>query len=157
MRSETTIKEMAGAYFNDLFKSGGDRNFQPILDQIPSSVDADMNQQLTQPVTMEEFTTTAFQLGATKAPGPDGFNGLFFQKHWKDLNQDIFREVYQFFETGSLNPELNRTSITLIPKLPNPEKIEQFCPISLCNFIYKIISKTLTNRLKPLLPNLIEE
>lgn len=32
MRSEKAIKEMAGAYFNDLFKSGGNKNFQPILD-----------------------------------------------------------------------------------------------------------------------------
>lgn len=32
MRSEKAIKEMAGAYFNDLFKLGGNKNFQPILD-----------------------------------------------------------------------------------------------------------------------------
>lgn len=62
-----------------------------------------------------------------------------------------------FFEIGHLNSDMNRTQITLIPKVPNPENLEQFRPINLCNFVYKIISKVMTNRLKPLLPNLIAE
>lgn len=54
-----------------------------------------------------------------------------------------------------LNPELNQTHITLIPKVPNLESITQYRPIGLCNFSYKIIAKVLANRLKPLLPHLI--
>ena len=36
----------------------------------------------------------------------------------------------------------------LIPKVDNPFKVNQFKPISLTNFNYKIISKILANRLK---------
>lgn len=95
-------------------------------------------------------------MGPNKAPGPDGLNGIFFQHHWRDIGEDICREIQHFFETGVLNPALNQTQIILIPKIQNPEKIEQFRPISLCNFAYKIISKIITNRLKPLIPALIE-
>lgn len=57
---------------------------------------------------------------------------------------------------GQENPsKLNSTHIVLIPKVQNPESISQFHPISLCNYSYKVLSKVLANRLKPIFPNLI--
>ena len=52
---------------------------------------------------------------------------------------------------------LNKTNIALIPKTNNPKKMADFRPISLCNIVYKIISKTIANRFKALLPNIISE
>ena len=63
--------------------------------------------------------------------------------------------VKAFFHSGFLLNSLNHTFITLIPKVPTPERVTQFRPISLCNVSYKIISKTLVNRLKPLMDSLI--
>ena len=34
---------------------------------------------------------------------------------------------------------------------------DRFRPIALCNVVYKIISKVIENRLKPLLPTLVSE
>jgi hypothetical protein len=50
---------------------------------------------------------------------------------------------------------INTTFIALIPKVDYPETFEGFRPISLCNCLYKIISKVLVVRLKPLLSNFI--
>jgi hypothetical protein len=63
--------------------------------------------------------------------------------------------VSEFFCTGSFDAEINLTVISLIPKIASPSKVSEFCLISFCNVFYKIISKTLANRLKGILPTII--
>ena len=52
-------------------------------------------------------------------------------------------------------PALIATFLTLIPKEANVSTPKKFRPISLCNVLYKIITKVIANHLKPLLPSLI--
>ena len=53
--------------------------------------------------------------------------------------------------------KLNNTNIVRIPKVRNLESWDNFWPISLCNVIYKIASKTMANRLRNILPEVISE
>lgn len=155
VRDQQQLKDMIIHHFQSLYTSMGHRDYEPILLQCPQMVTEDMNTNLIRAVTQEELRQAVFQLGATKAPGPDGLNGLFYQHYWDILKADLFGLVQDFFCTGVLQLALNQTTITLIPKVPNPKRLDQYHPISLCNYIYKIISKILANRLKPWLPMLI--
>ena len=96
-----------------------------------------------------------FQLGAHKAPGPDGIPAFFFQAFWDIVKEDVTRAVQAFFHSGSLFKPLNHSYIVLIPKKPFPDEVSHFRPISLCNVIYKVISKVMVNRLKPIMDSLI--
>lgn len=49
----------------------------------------------------------------------------------------------------------NNTTVVLIPKVKNPERLKDLRPISLCNVLYKLISKVLTDKLKIVLPDII--
>ncbi|XP_030495226.2 uncharacterized protein LOC115711025 [Cannabis sativa] len=94
-------------------------------------------------------------MGQLKAPGPDGMPGRFYRAHWDIVRDDVIGSVIQFFQTGEFVKSLNQTFIVLIPKRGNAQCFDDYRPISLCNFSYKIISKLLANRIKKLLPGII--
>lgn len=120
-------------------------------------VTEEVNDALTKSVSREEVQKAVFQMGALKAPGSDGFPGIFYQKYWDVVGEDVFTAVNEFFQNGHILKEMNLTNVALIPKVSNPESMSQFRPISLCRFNYKIVSKVLANRLQPFINSLITE
>ena len=62
-----------------------------------------------------------------------------------------------FFNEDKSLADINNTLIVLIPKKKVSTRMVDFRPISLCNVLYKIISKVLANRLKQVLPLVIDD
>ena len=67
----------------------------------------------------------------------------------------MVEEVRKIFTAMEIAEELYRTHITFIPKILGSETLNNYQPISLCNIVYKIVSKILVARLRPLLGKLI--
>ncbi|KAL5567729.1 hypothetical protein UlMin_024304 [Ulmus minor] len=103
----------------------------------------------------EEIREVVFHIGAFKAPGPDGMPSLFYKTYWKTVGLDIVRLVQDFFISNRLHPAINATNLVLILKVPKPTKLNHYCPIYVCNIVYKFIAKILANQIKLLLPLLI--
>ena len=113
-----------------------------------------MDQRLIQEFTREEVETALNQMHPTKAPGPDGMSAIFFQNYWGIVGNDVTCMVLNVLNNNMSLTEINRANITLVPKTKIPTNMTEFRPISLCNVVYKLISKVLANRLKIILPKL---
>ncbi|GMJ10085.1 hypothetical protein HRI_004677700 [Hibiscus trionum] len=142
-------------HFQKVFKKDHSVDFQSLHEYIPKMITEEMNQELTKEITPEEVKKAVFAMGATKAPGPDGFPGCFYQSFWETVKDDLIEMVLAFFRGGELGAGLNKTNIVLIPKISNPTEVSHFRPISLCNFSFKVITKILSTRLKAILPDII--
>jgi hypothetical protein len=114
-----------------------------------------MNTALTKEFTSEEVKAALENIGDLKAPRPDGMPAIFFKKYWDVVGEKLTREVLHILRGGPMPEGWNDTIISLIPKVDRPEKVTDLRPISLCNVIYKVVSKVLSNRLRQVLPEII--
>lgn len=114
-----------------------------------------MNEQLDKPFSTEQIVEALSQMCPTKTPGPDGLLAVFYQKHWQTIKYGVITTCLHILnKQGTIGP-LNHAYIALIPKIGKPIKVSDFRPISLCNVIYKIVAKTIANRLKQTLSKVI--
>ena len=144
-------------FYEKLFASSNPQNMKRILNGVQEVVTNSMRTKLAQAYTMGKVEKAIKDMAPLKAPGPDGMLPLFYHIYWSDIGMDITQAVLSCLNSGSLLKSKNHTFITLIPKVKNPERVSEFRPISLCNVIYKIISKVLANHLKPILNDIISK
>lgn len=96
-------------------------------------------------ITLEEVKEAVWGCEGSKAPGPDGVNFNFIKHHWDLLKHDFYSGIKQFEAFGELARGVNPSFICLVPKVKDPLIISDYRPICLIGFIYKVISKILSN------------
>jgi hypothetical protein len=128
-----------------------------MLANIPSIVSKHENNQLTKDITEEEITKPVWDMDPDKALGPDRFSNRFYRSFWDIIKRDLKKMLNYTLHKKKIRGATNSTFLVLIPKDSNPSNFSRFHPISLCSSSYKILTKIIANRLKPLLPKLISE
>ena len=108
--------------------------------------------------TKYEMLNSLKQLQNGKTPGTDGLTPDFYKFFWKDISDTLLESIKYSCKNGELSTEQKRGVITLIPKKGKDRKLlKNWRPISLLNTDYKLITKMLANRIKKVLPYLINE
>uniref|UniRef100_A0A803PI64 Reverse transcriptase domain-containing protein n=1 Tax=Cannabis sativa TaxID=3483 RepID=A0A803PI64_CANSA len=153
------VQRLVENYFWNIFCSSSMPHdvFEEVINVIPPKVTDDMNEMLLEDFTAEEIVKAVKDMNPTKAPGCDGLPALFYHKFWSNLKQDVIGMCLKVLNHGANLECLNETIIALIPKVEKPKKVEEFRPISLCNVIYKIVSKCLVARLSGVMDLVISD
>jgi hypothetical protein len=149
------IQEVFHTYFSELFTSSNPTNIQCSVQVVANRVQPYMQAYLSQEFTAAEVSYAAHQLKSNATPGPDGLNANFYQTYWDTIGGGDTQTALDILNNGG-NPEtLNETYICVIPKHNNPTTPADYRPIALCNVILKIVTKTIANRIKNILPEII--
>lgn len=111
-----------------------------MLKHIPEMVNEKNNATLNVVPTVEEVKQVVISLKGSHTCGPDGFSGLFYQHCWDIVKVDVHNMIKIFCEGNSLSKSITHTNLVLIPKKEIVESFLDPRPISLSNFINKVIS-----------------
>ncbi|OMP01704.1 reverse transcriptase [Corchorus capsularis] len=152
--SQDLLRAMVTEYYKSLFSVDSSGELLRLVVPCPK-LPWDQLPLLDEGVSLAEVKKALFQMKPWKAPGHDGFQAGFFQRFWETTSSALCQTVTAAFEEGILPNTLSETLLVLIPKVPNPEHLRQFRPISLCCVAYKLITKVLVNRIRLLLHDLV--
>eukprot|EP00253_Pinus_taeda_P017934 PITA_17934 len=154
------IEAVLSQHFRNITRENNpdrEQSMREITRHITKLVPREENLNLNGLVTEEEVSEVLKDMQNCKAPGPDGFNVHFFKACWHIVKQGILNVVEDSRGRKTILKALNTSFISLIPKQDSAQIEDKYRPIDLCNVVYKIISKGVADRLKPLLPSLVAE
>lgn len=114
-----------------------------------------MNAKLLRHFSKEEVKATVMQMAPLKSSRPNSYGAVFYQQHWETVGVGVCEAVLSILNGDAMNYSLNKIFIVLIPKKSNVECVCDFQPISFCNVLYKLVSKSIINRLKHLMNSII--
>ena len=148
------IREEATQYFSLFFsrQAGIDNDCQEwLLEHVNRFMNEEAISIMEGEVTENEIIRVLKAFSAAKSPGPDGWPAEFFTHFFELLGKELTQIIELIRTTGYMPTSLNSTFIVLIPKVNDPQSFTDFRPISLCNVLYKIVSKIIADRLKGIL------
>jgi hypothetical protein len=114
-------------YFVNLIRSSMVADSRQLTQAVERKVTAVMNFSLLKDFTEAEVVESLNAIGDLKAPGPDGMPSVFYKKFWEVVGIKVTNEVMQVLNGGQIPDGWNETTIVLIPKVKNPQKVKIPC------------------------------
>ena len=124
---------------------------------IQGTVSPELFNHLESNFTQQEIDSVIKNLPNYKSPGPDGFNNEFTKASWQIIKNDFYSLCNGFQDNSCCLQSINNSFITLIPKIQNPQNVNDFRPISLLNTSMKLITKVLATRLQGIVTKIIHK
>ncbi|CAI5938821.1 unnamed protein product [Closterium sp. NIES-65] len=104
----------------------------------------------------EEEVKNAFRsMAKDKAPGKDGLPKELFEIHWDILGKHFMQLAQNFAATVTLPTSTKEAVTILLHKKGGRDQLENYRPITLLSFTYKVIARVVADRMKRVLHEVI--
>ena len=123
-----------------------------LLEKLKPKINYEENENLIKQITFTELKTAIFRMENRKSPGIDDLAIEFYKSQYEIIKNDILK-LYNsiLLKNKDLSHSMNQAIITLLPKNNEKDLLKNWRPISLLCVDYKILTKIISNRLKPTL------
>jgi len=105
----------------------------------------------------DECEQSLLHMKKGKSPGNDGLSVEFYQTFWKHIGELMVDSINKSYEMGQLTASQCQAVIVLLDKGKDRTLLKNWRPISLLNVDYKIASKAVAERLKKMLPDIVNQ
>ncbi|KAL3690555.1 hypothetical protein R1sor_016864 [Riccia sorocarpa] len=154
------ILQEIGSFYRKLYMEEGDppgavEERARVLSLITKQVKQEDNLRIETTPTVQELEDCVKHLAKDKAPGLDGVSADVLRELWDEAKDLCLEMLETFWATEQLTTSAKKGVIKIIPKNDDTHKLTNWRPLTLTGINYKLASKLLADRLKPLLPGLI--
>ncbi|XP_026437379.1 uncharacterized protein LOC113335562 [Papaver somniferum] len=104
---------------------------------------------------VEEIKKAVFDMYSNSALGPDSFSGMFYKACWNIIQADFVKVVQYCWRRRYIPKGLNSNFLVLLPKVQGAKKSNQFTPIGLSNFSFKVFTEILYTGMRSLVCKLV--
>jgi hypothetical protein len=106
--------------------------------------------------TLEEIKHAMREGGDNKAPGPDGIGTAFYKEHWETVKDYLCDVLNQMMLHETTETQQNQGIIVCLPKPNGTQTPEGYRSIILLNTDYKILTRIIAHRIRPVMGKLRE-
>jgi hypothetical protein len=153
------ILELQANFYENLYNNKINKDKEEIINYLKTidvpKIDETCKDDCDGRVTLEECTKALKLMKMNKSPGNDGLTVEFYQKFWGLISNLLLQSFNESFENGQLSHSQRQAVITLLDKGKDRTLLKNWRPISLLNTDYKLLSKVIAERIKPVLTNII--
>lgn len=105
----------------------------------------------------EEINQVVFDFPSVKSPGGDGMTYEFIQDSWSFVGGACRDMVQDFWRDAKLTSNMVNGIVKMVPKgVEELQIVDNQRNLTMLTTTYKIISKILTERFKPMIPRLVD-
>ena len=143
-------------FYKELYSSDEAVKFNMVRGENEAFLRGEIKRELDKDFMKDEFFDAVMTLKGGKVPGLDGLSIEFYRKFWKVLSPYLIKMYRYSYQYGLLPQSVREGVISLLPKGNKDSRyIKNKRPLTICNNDYKILAKAIDNRLKLILPDII--
>ncbi len=163
LTDQKDIMEEQVRYYKDLYTNKGVFNKNAVHEFIQGvhvpRLDDELKDMCDQELSVGECGKALKQMKNDSSPGSDGLTVAWYKVFWNKVADLVLDSFLEGFQENKLSISQRKGILTLLYKGKGLErdKLTNWRPISLTNVDYKILTKTLANRLKSVMPEIVHE